>query len=284
MVHSMPAVPNRIISPTEPVVAVAHRRHDARRIAAAVVGDLVLKLAGIAVDHARRDLDVELRHFLDRPPQQAAKNELRRLAERIVEKGRAHEPLAFEPALRQAPLAVNQVLRVVVVGIRIEVDGRHTGLEVKAIGAPRLGGVPHFLPRIGQSWLIGALRRHRAHARHGQCRERKRGERARPRAARAGRRGRVAAAEQGMACGQQETRGATKAGRHGTPGGKVCVTLPRRPGLFHPQWGMSVVIGPLPQIAPKKHGAAALWQGGMRRRGRPVRQWCVLPACERGPG
>jgi len=30
----------------------------------------------------------------------------------------------------------------------------------------------------------------------------------------------------------------------------------------------------------KKHGVAVLWQGGVRR-GRPVRQWCVLRAYER---
>jgi len=33
---------------------------------------------------------------------------------------------------------------------------------------------------------------------------------------------------------------------------------------------VSEVIGPLPQIAPKKLCGAALWQGGMRRRGRPM--------------
>jgi len=47
---------------------------------------------------------------------------------------------------------------------------------------------------------------------------------------------------------------------------------------------MSVVIGPLPQIAPKKHWVPALWQSGMQRRGRPISQWCVLPAYERGLG
>lgn len=42
---------------------------------------------------------------------------------------------------------------------------------------------------------------------------------------------------------------------------------------------VSEVIGqPAPQIAPKKLCAAALWQGGPRRRGRPLQQWCVLPA------
>ena len=34
--------------------------------------------------------------------------------------------------------------------------------------------------------------------------------------------------------------------------------------------GVSVVIGPQPQIAPKKHVVAALWQSGMRRCGRPM--------------
>ena len=33
---------------------------------------------------------------------------------------------------------------------------------------------------------------------------------------------------------------------------------------------VSEVIGPLPQIAPKKHGVAALWQSGRRCRGRPM--------------
>ena len=33
---------------------------------------------------------------------------------------------------------------------------------------------------------------------------------------------------------------------------------------------VSVVIGPVPQIAPKKHWVPALWQGGMWRRGRPM--------------
>jgi hypothetical protein len=33
---------------------------------------------------------------------------------------------------------------------------------------------------------------------------------------------------------------------------------------------VSVVIGSLPQIAPKKHAVATLWQGGMRRWGRPM--------------
>jgi hypothetical protein len=33
---------------------------------------------------------------------------------------------------------------------------------------------------------------------------------------------------------------------------------------------VSAVIGPLPQIVPKKHTATALWQGGMRRWGRPM--------------
>jgi hypothetical protein len=47
---------------------------------------------------------------------------------------------------------------------------------------------------------------------------------------------------------------------------------------------VSEVIGPLPQIAPKKLWVASLWQSGIRRCGRPVWQWCVMPACERGPG
>jgi hypothetical protein len=33
---------------------------------------------------------------------------------------------------------------------------------------------------------------------------------------------------------------------------------------------VSEVIGPLPQIAPQKLRGSALWQGGMRRRGRPM--------------
>ena len=33
---------------------------------------------------------------------------------------------------------------------------------------------------------------------------------------------------------------------------------------------VSVVIGPMPQIAPKKHAAVQMWQGGMRRCGRPM--------------
>ena len=33
---------------------------------------------------------------------------------------------------------------------------------------------------------------------------------------------------------------------------------------------VSVVIGPLPQIAPQKHCVPSLWQGGMRCRGRPM--------------
>jgi len=32
---------------------------------------------------------------------------------------------------------------------------------------------------------------------------------------------------------------------------------------------ISVVIGPLPQIAPKKHTALRMWQSWMRRHGRP---------------
>ena len=40
---------------------------------------------------------------------------------------------------------------------------------------------------------------------------------------------------------------------------------------------VSEVIGPLPQIAPKKLWCTALWQGGMRCRGRPMWQWCELP-------
>jgi hypothetical protein len=40
----------------------------------------------------------------------------------------------------------------------------------------------------------------------------------------------------------------------------------------------SEVIGPRPpQNVPKKL-AAALWQGGTRRRARPLQQWCALPA------
>ena len=39
----------------------------------------------------------------------------------------------------------------------------------------------------------------------------------------------------------------------------------------------------VPQIAPKKHGGAVLWQSGKWRRGRPIDQWCLLPAGERGP-
>ena len=42
--------------------------------------------------------------------------------------------------------------------------------------------------------------------------------------------------------------------------------------------GASETIGPLPQIAPKKLWVPELWQGGMRRRGRPMWQWSVLPA------
>jgi hypothetical protein len=33
---------------------------------------------------------------------------------------------------------------------------------------------------------------------------------------------------------------------------------------------VSEVIGPVPQIAPKKHCVLWLWQGGMRRRARPM--------------
>ena len=40
----------------------------------------------------------------------------------------------------------------------------------------------------------------------------------------------------------------------------------------------------VPQIAPKKHGGAVLWQSGKWRRGRPIDQWCLLPAGERDPG
>jgi hypothetical protein len=58
----------------------------------------------------------------------------------------------------------------------------------------------------------------------------------------------------------------------------------RQHALSVVQWGLSVVIGPLPQIAPKKHYVPSLWQSGKRRRGRPIRQWCVMPAFERGPG
>ena len=65
----------------------------------------------------------------------------------------------------------------------------------------------------------------------------------------------------------------------------VCTSAGLIPGTdAHSHCIMSVVIGSLPQIAPKKHWVAALWQSRMRRRGRPVRQWCVLPAHERGPG
>ncbi len=35
------------------------------------------------------------------------------------------------------------------------------------------------------------------------------------------------------------------------------------------QLWISEVIGPRPQIAPKKHAAGVLWQGGKRCRGRP---------------
>ncbi|MDO8893072.1 MAG: TonB-dependent receptor plug domain-containing protein [Sulfurimicrobium sp.] len=36
------------------------------------------------------------------------------------------------------------------------------------------------------------------------------------------------------------------------------------------QFKVSEVIGPMPQIAPKKHAALQMWQGGMRRCGRPM--------------
>jgi hypothetical protein len=39
----------------------------------------------------------------------------------------------------------------------------------------------------------------------------------------------------------------------------------------------SEIIGPTPQIAPKKHKAARLWQSGMWRCKRPIEQWCLLP-------
>jgi len=43
-----------------------------------------------------------------------------------------------------------------------------------------------------------------------------------------------------------------------------------RVGEFQePVFEVSEVIGPLPQIVPKKHVSSRLWQGGMRRRGRP---------------
>ena len=38
----------------------------------------------------------------------------------------------------------------------------------------------------------------------------------------------------------------------------------------HGQRRISVVIGPLPKIAPQKHWVPALWQGGMRCRRRPM--------------
>jgi len=42
---------------------------------------------------------------------------------------------------------------------------------------------------------------------------------------------------------------------------------------------VSEVIGPpAPQIVPKKLLLPALWQGGTRRWGRPLQQWCRLPA------
>ena len=41
---------------------------------------------------------------------------------------------------------------------------------------------------------------------------------------------------------------------------------------------VSEVIGPAPQIAPKKHESSVLWQGGKRCCGRPEWQWCILPA------
>ena len=56
-----------------------------------------------------------------------------------------------------------------------------------------------------------------------------------------------------------------------------CDAEPRRLG----EWGVlrvSEVIGPMPQIAPKKHPASVLWQGGKRCCGRPEWQWCILPA------
>jgi IS30 family transposase len=39
----------------------------------------------------------------------------------------------------------------------------------------------------------------------------------------------------------------------------------------------SEIIGPTPQIAPKKHKSARLWQSGMWRCKRPIEQWCLLP-------
>jgi hypothetical protein len=48
--------------------------------------------------------------------------------------------------------------------------------------------------------------------------------------------------------------------------------------LLKQQLLVSEVIGPMPQIAPKKHRVASLWHCGMRRRGRPMQQWCALPA------
>jgi len=41
---------------------------------------------------------------------------------------------------------------------------------------------------------------------------------------------------------------------------------------------MSVVIGPLPQIAPKKHCVPSFWQSGKWHRWRPIRQWRAMPA------
>jgi hypothetical protein len=45
----------------------------------------------------------------------------------------------------------------------------------------------------------------------------------------------------------------------------------RRRGLAFAEKGeVSEVIGSVPQIAPKKHGASGLWQGGKRCCGRPM--------------
>jgi hypothetical protein len=47
---------------------------------------------------------------------------------------------------------------------------------------------------------------------------------------------------------------------------------------------MSEVIVSLPKIVPKKHVVVELWQGRKWSCGRPIRQWCNLPAYERGSG
>ena len=107
--------------------------------------NLVLVMARIAVQHAGGHLDVERLVIRDRPPLEPPVQVLRELTERVREQPQSHEPLSPEPALVEVIRRVQRD-RLLVIVVGMEMPRVDRGLEIPAVGAPRLGCIPR---RVG---------------------------------------------------------------------------------------------------------------------------------------